>query len=101
MLKRWLTSWPMRGRRWWWKSAGERAWSSFLCIERQWLSSLMPHHIVEVLSHIPSSRLLIGSDVPESLEAEMSKILGMDLAPEVKSDILWNTARRLFDEGRG
>jgi predicted TIM-barrel fold metal-dependent hydrolase len=65
------------------------------------LSSLMPHHVAEVLLHIPSSRLLIGSDVPESLEAEMSKILGMDLAPEVKSDILWNTARRLFDEGRG
>lgn len=61
------------------------------------LSSLMPHHILEILAHVPSSRLLIGSDLPESLETEMGKILTMDLTAGEKRDILWNTGRRLFD----
>lgn len=60
------------------------------------LSSLMPHHIVEVLAHVPSSRLMIGSDLPESLGTEMSKILTLEATREVKADILWNTAARLF-----
>ena len=62
------------------------------------LSSLMPHHIAEVLAHVPTSRLMIGSDVAESLEVELSKILRLDISPEAKKDILWNTARRLFDK---
>jgi len=61
------------------------------------LSSLMPHHIREVLAHVPASRLMIGSDVPESLETEMSKILGLEIEPEAKRDILWRTGRRVFD----
>jgi uncharacterized protein len=61
------------------------------------LSSLMPHHVGEVLQHVPPSRLLIGSDLPESLETELGKILSLDLPREGKQDILWNTARRLFD----
>jgi hypothetical protein len=65
------------------------------------LSSLMPHHIREVMAHVPASRLMIGSDVPESLEPEMTKILGLEVPAEAKRDILWNTARRVFDEGRG
>lgn len=64
------------------------------------LSSLMPHHLGGILAHVAPSRLLIGSDLPESLETEISKILGLDVAPEVKADILWNTACRLFDTGR-
>jgi len=61
------------------------------------LSSLMPHHVNEVLAHVPPARLMIGSDLPESLDAEMSKILGLDLPEAGKRDILWNTGRRLFD----
>ena len=60
------------------------------------LSSLMPHHVHEVLAHVPPSRLLIGSDLPESLETEMGKVLTVDLPPEAKRDILWNTAVGLF-----
>jgi len=60
------------------------------------LSSLMPHHIVEVLAHIPPARLLIGSDLPESTEAEIGKILGLEVAEDVKREILWDTASRLF-----
>lgn len=60
------------------------------------LSSLMPHHLSDVLAHVPSSRLMIGADLPESLETEMSKILKLEAASEVKADILCNTAARLF-----
>ena len=65
------------------------------------LSSLMPHHIAEVLAHVPTSRLMIGSDLPGSLDTEMSKILGLDIDADAKRDILWNTARRVFDKEPG
>ena len=65
------------------------------------LSSLMPHHAEEVVAQVPSSRLMAGSDLPASVEVELGKILALDASPEVKRDILWNTPRRVFDEGRG
>jgi predicted TIM-barrel fold metal-dependent hydrolase len=61
------------------------------------LSSLMPHHINEVLAHVDSSRLMAGSDLPESAETELGKILTLDAGAAVKRDILWNTARRVLD----
>ncbi|MCW5979838.1 MAG: amidohydrolase family protein [Bryobacteraceae bacterium] len=61
------------------------------------VSSLMPHHITEVLAHIPSSRLMAGADLPESIETEFGKITGMDIPAEAKTDILWHTPRRVFD----
>jgi uncharacterized protein len=64
------------------------------------LSSLMPSHLRQVLERVPSSRLMIGSDLPENLEVEISKILGLCEAEEVKRDILWNTAAGVFGEGR-
>src|SRR5581483_6300344 len=60
------------------------------------LSSLMPHHVLEVLTHVPAGRLMIGSDLPESAEAEMGKILGLDLPADVRRQILWDTAYALF-----
>ncbi|HYO80669.1 MAG TPA: amidohydrolase family protein, partial [Bryobacteraceae bacterium] len=60
------------------------------------LSSLMPHHLSEVLQHVPSSRLLIGSDLPESVAAEIDKVIGLKVQDVVKRDILWNTAEKLF-----
>ena len=60
------------------------------------LSTLMPQHVAEVAAQVSSDRLMIGSDLPESLEIEMSKILQSELTPAAKSDILWNTAQRLF-----
>lgn len=60
------------------------------------LSSLMPHHVTEVLTEIPSSRLMIGSDLPESLETEMGKILTLDLPETDKRAILGATAARVF-----
>jgi uncharacterized protein len=61
------------------------------------LSSLMPHHVREVLAHVPPSRLMAGSDLPESVEIEIGKILGLDTPDEVKRQILWKTPRLLFD----
>ncbi len=43
---------------------------------------------------------MIGSDLPESLETEMSQIPTLETIREVKEDILWNTAVRLFAPAR-
>ena len=61
------------------------------------LSSLMPHHITEILAHVSSRRLMIGSDLPESMETEISKITNMEADAGTKEDILWRTARHVFD----
>ena len=60
------------------------------------MSSLMPHHVREVLGHVPGDRLMIGSDLPESVDAEFGKILGMDIGEEDKRNILSGTASRVF-----
>jgi uncharacterized protein len=63
------------------------------------LSTLLPHHILQVLQHVPSSRLMIGSDLPENVTTELGKIFSLEVADQVKQDILWNTACRVFGEG--
>jgi predicted TIM-barrel fold metal-dependent hydrolase len=60
------------------------------------LSSLMPHQVLEVLRHVPSDRLLIGSDLPESLSTEIGKILTLNIGAEDKRNILNNTASAIF-----
>jgi uncharacterized protein len=60
------------------------------------LSSLMPHHVTEVLAHVPPERLMIGSDLPESAETEMGKIMGLNLSATARRQILWDTAQGLF-----
>jgi uncharacterized protein len=64
------------------------------------LSTLLPHQILQVLRHVPASRLMVGSDLPENLGVELGKILTLEVADEIKQDILWHTARRLFGESR-
>lgn len=61
------------------------------------MSSLMPHHILEILNHVGPDRLMIGSDLPENMEAEFGKIESLDVPEKVKKDIFWNTAKRVFD----
>lgn len=61
------------------------------------LSSLMPHQVLEVLQRVPSDRLMIGSDLPENLNIEMSKILQLAISEEDKRNILYQTASRVFD----
>jgi uncharacterized protein len=62
------------------------------------LSTLMPHQVLEVLKHVPSERLMIGSDLPESLETEIGKILTLPIAAEDKHKILCETALGVFVE---
>jgi len=65
-----------------------------ICIE---LSSLMPHHVLEILQHVPAGRLMAGADLPESLQTELHKILTLEIPAEDKRAILWQTGRRVFD----
>jgi predicted TIM-barrel fold metal-dependent hydrolase len=60
------------------------------------LSSLMPHHVLEVLAEVRASRLMIGSDLPESAGTEIGKILTLEVTAEEKREILWGAAARLF-----
>ena len=61
------------------------------------LSTLPPHAVLEVLGHVGPERLMAGSDLPESLEVEIGKILTLPVGDGVKRAILWETASRLFD----
>lgn len=63
------------------------------------LSSLMPHHVLEVLSYISSDRLMIGSDLPESVETEIGKIQMLDIPDADKRNILHETGCRVFGAG--
>ena len=60
------------------------------------MSTLMPHQVLEVLRHVPSHRLMIGSDLPESLETEIGKILTLAIAEDDKRNILDRTAWGVF-----
>ena len=60
------------------------------------LSSLMPHQVLEVLHCVPSDRLMIGSDLPENLNIEMSKILQLGISEDDKRNILYQTACQVF-----
>jgi predicted TIM-barrel fold metal-dependent hydrolase len=62
------------------------------------LSSLMPHQVLEVLNHVPSHRLMIGSDLPENVGTEIGKILGLEIEDRDKRNILSGTAMSIFHE---
>lgn len=60
------------------------------------LSSLMPHQVLEVVQRVPTTRLMAGSDLPENLNIEMSKIIQLAIGDEDKRNILCGTACRIF-----
>ena len=60
------------------------------------LSTLMPHQVLEVLQHVPADRLMAGSDLPENLRMEMTKLLELNIGDVDKRNILSDTACRLF-----
>jgi len=60
------------------------------------LSWLAPHQTLAVLEHLPASRLMMGSDLLENLEAEIAKILRLDIPLEAKRHILFGTAAGVF-----
>jgi predicted TIM-barrel fold metal-dependent hydrolase len=63
------------------------------------LSSLMTHHVLEVLNYVASDRLMIGSDLPESVATEIGKILTLDIPDSDKRNILHQTGCRVFGTG--
>jgi len=60
------------------------------------LSTLMPSQVQEVIANVPCDRLMIGSDLPENLEVEIGKILGMRVDEVQKRQILSETANAVF-----
>jgi predicted TIM-barrel fold metal-dependent hydrolase len=58
----------------------------------------MPNHVLRVLSQVPSTRLMIGSDLPENIGVEIGKILDLEVSEEARRDMLWGTAHGVFDE---
>ena len=62
------------------------------------LSTLMPHQVLEVLQHVPSERLMIGSDLPENVDTEIGKISTLSIAADDKRRILGETALGVFGE---
>lgn len=63
------------------------------------LSTLMPHHVLTVLDQVAADRLMIGSDLPESVEIEMAKIITLDVPDSDKRNILNETGCRVFGTG--
>jgi uncharacterized protein len=64
------------------------------------LSTLMPHHMLDVIKQVGAPRLMIGTDVPESAAIELDKIIHADLPAPDKREILWESPARLFGSGR-
>ena len=62
------------------------------------LSTQMPHQVLEVLQHVPADRLMAGSDLPENLRVEMTKLLELNIGDTDKRNILSGTACRLFGQ---
>lgn len=60
------------------------------------LSTLMPNQVLEILKHVSSDRLMIGSDVPENLDVEIAKILWLKVPDQNKYNILGSTAETVF-----
>jgi uncharacterized protein len=60
------------------------------------LSSLMPHHVLEALQRVSSNRLMAGSDLPENLNIEMSKIIQLPIGDEDRTNMLCGTACHVF-----
>ncbi|MCW5964004.1 MAG: amidohydrolase family protein [Bryobacterales bacterium] len=59
-------------------------------------STLMPNHVLEVLAHIPASRVMMGTDLSECMHTEIHKLLGLGLQEEDLRAILAGTALSLF-----
>jgi predicted TIM-barrel fold metal-dependent hydrolase len=64
------------------------------------LSTLMPNHVMEILSHLPATRLMAGSDLLENVEVEMAKIERLAIGADQQREILGGTALRVFEDAR-
>lgn len=62
------------------------------------VSSLMPHHLAELMHYVPAARLMVGSDLPESTAVEIGKVFSLEMNEFDRSALLWNTGAKLFGE---
>jgi len=60
------------------------------------VSSLMPHHLAELVHLVPAARLMAGSDLPESVAVELGKVFDVPMSDEDRRAILWETGARVF-----
>lgn len=60
------------------------------------ISSLMPNHVADLLAHVPASRVMAGSDLPECVETEIGKVFALEMSDEDRRAVLWDTGARLF-----
>lgn len=59
-------------------------------------STLMPHHVLEVLTHIPVNKVMVGSDLPESLHTEIYKVAELAIPDADRRALLAETAYAVF-----
>ena len=60
------------------------------------VSSLMPHHLAELLQYVPASRLMAGSDLPQSVAIEIGKVFSVTMSEADRRALLWETGAKLF-----
>jgi predicted TIM-barrel fold metal-dependent hydrolase len=60
------------------------------------VSSLMPHHLAELMQYVPASRLMAGSDLPESVATEIGKVFSVTMSAADRQALLWDTGAKLF-----
>ena len=60
------------------------------------VSSLMPHHLAELLQYVPAARLMAGSDLPQSVSVEIGKVFSVALSEADRRALLWDTGAKLF-----
>ena len=60
------------------------------------VSSLMPHHLADLLQLAPAARIMAGSDLPESVPVELGKIFDVEMSEADRRAILWETGAKLF-----
>ena len=56
-----------------------------------------PNLLLDVLNRVPMSRVMAGSDLMESAEVELGKVIGLPVDEATRRAILWDTPRCVFD----
>jgi hypothetical protein len=62
------------------------------------LSTLPGHNAADILRQVDSSRVMMGSDLPESTAAEIEKLFHLGLSEAQLKNVLHGTAERVFTQ---
>lgn len=63
-------------------------------------STLMPNHVLEVLTHIPASRVMMGTDLSECMHTEIHKLIDIGIPEADLRLLLAETALSVFGGAR-